>query len=142
MNRPALDGIQGIPPAVAIEQGNAVRSSRSTVGTVTEVHDHVKVLFARAGVRHCDRCERPVERQSPDSVADTILSELAGQRVLLGFDAPAATAEDWPGLRREPLARTPTRPSFRPRPPTIPSSPGTLLPSSPTSRMRTFRRCC
>src|SRR5690606_6361032 len=69
MNRPAIDGVDGIPPAVAIEQGNTVRSSRSTVGTVTEIHDYVKVLFARAGVRHCDRCARPVRRASPESVA-------------------------------------------------------------------------
>ncbi len=109
MNRPAIDGVEGIPPAVAIEQGNSVRSSRSTVGTVTEIHDYVKVLFARGGVRHCDRCDRPVLRASPESLADELLARLAGRPVLIGFDAPTAQAEDFPiiveQLRRQGFVR-------------------------------------
>ena len=101
MNRPALDGLEGIPPAVAIEQGNTVRSSRSTVGTVTEINDFVKLLYARASVRHCDRCDAPVLRRDPGSVAEELLERPAGTRLLVGFDAPDLSGEDSAEVRRE-----------------------------------------
>src|ERR1700731_5337160 len=53
MDRPAVDRIDGVPPAIAIDQTNPVRTSRSTVGTMTEINDYLKLLFARAGVLHC-----------------------------------------------------------------------------------------
>ena len=56
MDRPAVDRIEGIPPAIAIDQTNPVRTSRSTVGTMTELNDHLKLLFARAAVLHCRSC--------------------------------------------------------------------------------------
>ncbi len=68
MNRPDVERIEGIPPALAIEQGDPVRTSRSTVGTVTEINDYVKLLFAKTAVLHCRGCGRPVEKSTPQSV--------------------------------------------------------------------------
>src|SRR3982750_492680 len=59
MDKPQVDAIAGIPPAIAIDQTNPVRSSRSTVGTMTELNDHLKLLYARAGTLHCRQCGEP-----------------------------------------------------------------------------------
>ena len=64
LDRPQVDRIIGIPPAIAIEQGNRIKSSRSTVGTVTEIADHLKLLYARAGVLYCQYCGRSVQEDS------------------------------------------------------------------------------
>jgi excinuclease ABC subunit A len=69
MDKPAVDRIHGIPPAIAIDQNNPVRTSRSTVGTMTELNDHLKLLFARAAVLHCRGCGRPVRRDTGASIA-------------------------------------------------------------------------
>jgi excinuclease ABC subunit A len=68
MDKPQVDAIEGIPPAIAIDQTNPVRTSRSTVGTMTEINDHLKLLFARVGRLHCRQCARPVRRDTPDSI--------------------------------------------------------------------------
>jgi excinuclease ABC subunit A len=68
MDKPQVDRIEGIPPAIAIDQTNPVRTSRSTVGTMTELNDHLKLLFARAARLHCRGCGRPVHRDSPQSI--------------------------------------------------------------------------
>jgi excinuclease ABC subunit A len=68
MDKPLVDRIDGIPPAIAIDQTNPVRTSRSTVGTMTELNDHLKLLFARAGVLHCRGCGKPVTRDTPESI--------------------------------------------------------------------------
>ena len=62
MDKPAVDRIEGIPPAIAIDQTNPVRTSRSTVGTMTELNDHLKLLFARTAKLYCKRCAAPVRR--------------------------------------------------------------------------------
>ena len=72
MDKPLVDRIEGIPPAIAIDQTNPVRTSRSTVGTMTELNDHLKVLFARAAVLHCQGCGRPVRRDTPASIQDSL----------------------------------------------------------------------
>ena len=68
MDKPQVDRIEGIPPAIAIDQTNPVRTSRSTVGTMTELNDHVKLLFARAAGLHCRGCGEKVVRDSPESI--------------------------------------------------------------------------
>src|SRR5687767_15927580 len=73
IDKPQVDSIEGIPPAIAIDQTNPVRTSRSTVGTMTEINDHLKLLFARAGRLHCRQCARPVRPDTPE----TIFAELA-----------------------------------------------------------------
>jgi len=72
MDKPQVDRIEGIPPAIAIDQTNPVRTSRSTVGTMTELNDHLKLLFARAGTLACRCCGAPVRRDTPE----TILADL------------------------------------------------------------------
>jgi excinuclease ABC subunit A len=72
MDKPIVDRIEGIPPAIAIDQTNPVRTSRSTVGTMTELNDHLKLLFARAAVLHCQGCGRPVVRDSPASIQERL----------------------------------------------------------------------
>jgi excinuclease ABC subunit A len=67
-DKPRVTSIEGIPPAIAIDQVNPVRTSRSTVGTMTEINDHLKLLFARAATLHCRRCHRPVRRDSASSI--------------------------------------------------------------------------
>jgi excinuclease ABC subunit A len=73
MDKPKVDKIEGIPPAIAIDQTNPVRTSRSTVGTMTELNDHLKLFFARASRLFCGSCGREVRRDSPESIADEIL---------------------------------------------------------------------
>src|SRR6202162_4401183 len=72
MDKPLVDRIEGIPPAIAIDQTNPVRTSRSTVGTMTELNDHLKLLFARAAVLHCQGCGRPVRRDTTASIRESL----------------------------------------------------------------------
>ncbi|HZE10477.1 MAG TPA: excinuclease ABC subunit A, partial [Burkholderiales bacterium] len=72
MDKPQVDAIEGIPPAIAIDQTNPVRTSRSTVGTMTELNDHLKLLFARAAQLYCRGCGRPVRRDTPGSVYEEV----------------------------------------------------------------------
>src|SRR6202451_1267753 len=86
--RPRVDAIEGIPPAIAIDQTNPVRTSRSTVGTMTELNDHLKLLFARAAVLHCRGCGRPVRRDTPQSIQADLgirAREHGDPRLLLTF---------------------------------------------------------
>ncbi len=80
MDKPQVDRIDGIPPAIAIDQTNPVRTSRSTVGTMTELNDHLKLLFARAARLHCRGCGQPVRRDTPDSIADELAPARRGGR--------------------------------------------------------------
>jgi excinuclease ABC subunit A len=73
MDRPAVDRIDGVPPAIAIDQTNPVRTSRSTVGTMTELNDHLKLLFARAAMLHCRGCALPVRRDSPEGIFTSLV---------------------------------------------------------------------
>src|SRR5881394_2947573 len=68
MDKPQVDRIDGIPPAIAINQTNPVKTSRSTVGTMTELNDHLKLLFARASQLYCRNCGKPVRRDSAESI--------------------------------------------------------------------------
>ncbi|MCX8006347.1 MAG: excinuclease ABC subunit A, partial [Burkholderiaceae bacterium] len=74
MDRPQVDRIEGVPPAIAIDQINPVRTSRSTVGTMTEINDHLKLLFARAATLYCRRCAQPVRRDSADSIFEALVA--------------------------------------------------------------------
>jgi excinuclease ABC subunit A len=78
MDKPQVDRIERIPPAIAIDQVNPVRTSRSTVGTMTEINDHLKLLYARAARLHCRRCGRPVRRDSAQSIAEALPVAVAG----------------------------------------------------------------
>src|SRR6266446_6514154 len=73
MDKPQVDRIEGIPPAIAIDQTNPVRTSRSTVGTMTELADHLKLLYARATQLYCRGCGGPVRRDTPESIYKALL---------------------------------------------------------------------
>ncbi|MGH8265954.1 MAG: excinuclease ABC subunit UvrA, partial [Steroidobacteraceae bacterium] len=91
MDKPQVDSIAGIPPAIAIDQTNPVRTSRSTVGTMTELNDHLKLLFARAAVLYCRRCGEPVRRDTPEGIYADVLSRAraaAEPRLLVSFPVP------------------------------------------------------
>ncbi|MSX62989.1 MAG: excinuclease ABC subunit A, partial [Actinobacteria bacterium] len=74
MDKPDVDFIEGLSPAVSIDQKSTNRNPRSTVGTITEVYDYLRLLFARAGRPHCPNCGSPVSRQSPQQIVDQILT--------------------------------------------------------------------
>ena len=74
MDRPQVDRIEGVPPAIAIDQTNPVRTSRSTVGTMTELNDHLKLLFARAGTLYCRGCGKKVARDTATSIVDELFA--------------------------------------------------------------------
>src|SRR5947207_4642205 len=84
MDKPQVDRIDGIPPAIAINQTNPVKTSRSTVGTMTELNDHLKLLFARAAHLFCRQCGRRVRRDSPDSIFG-FLKHKPDQRLVIAF---------------------------------------------------------
>ena len=74
LDKPDVDYITGLSPAIAIEQRTASRNPRSTVGTVTEIYDYLRVLFARIGIPHCPDCQKPIKSQTVDSIVDAILA--------------------------------------------------------------------
>jgi excinuclease ABC subunit A len=81
MEKPDVDSIEGLSPAISIEQKSAGHNPRSTVGTVTEIYDYLRLLYARAGTPHCPNCGRPVERQSAGQIADSILAWPEGTKL-------------------------------------------------------------
>jgi excinuclease ABC subunit A len=81
MEKPDVDAIEGLSPAISIEQKTAGHNPRSTVGTVTEVHDYLRLLWARAGTPHCANCGRPVQRQSAAQITDVVLGWDDGVRL-------------------------------------------------------------
>ncbi|MHB1710522.1 MAG: excinuclease ABC subunit UvrA [Acidimicrobiales bacterium] len=83
MDKPDVDFIEGLSPAISIDQKSASHNPRSTVGTVTEVYDYLRLLYARIGKPHCPRCARPVARQSPQQIVDRILAMEEGTRFLV-----------------------------------------------------------
>lgn len=109
MDKPQVDRIDGIPPAIAIDQTNPVRTSRSTVGTMTELNDHLKLLYARAAQLYCPGCGKEVQRETPQHIATTLLRELDEQRVMVTFTVTvpdnftADEIQDW--LQRQGYTR-------------------------------------
>ena len=81
MEKPDVDSIEGLSPAISIEQKTAGHNPRSTVGTVTEIYDYLRLLYARVGTPHCPNCGRPVQRQSAAQIADIVLSWPNGTRI-------------------------------------------------------------
>jgi excinuclease ABC subunit A len=88
MPKPLVDHLEGIAPAVAIEQRNPTVSSRSTVGTATEVYDYLRLLWARVGRSYCRVCDAPVRRDTPQSATDDVLAAVPGARIQVAFPLP------------------------------------------------------
>jgi excinuclease ABC subunit A len=85
LEKPEAERIDGLPPAIAVTSGGASRSSRSTVGTTTEVADYLRLLFAKIGKIVCRKCGRPVQRETPESVAKTLTELPGGARFMVAF---------------------------------------------------------
>ena len=83
MDKPDVEFIEGLSPAISIDQKTASRNPRSTVGTITEIHDYLRLLFARIGVVHCHKCGKPVSHQTPQQIVDQVLSYTDGGRFLV-----------------------------------------------------------
>lgn len=96
MDKPKVDEILGIPPAIAIEQHNAVKTTRSTVGTMTEINDYLKLLFPRIAQARCPDCSRAIAPETPNSIALKGEEEAPGETMLVTFGvaAPAGTKPD------------------------------------------------
>ena len=90
MDKPQVDRIEGIPPAIAIDQTNPVRTSRSTVGTMTELNDHLKLLYARAATLFCRNCSRPVRRETTEGIYEQLAKEFGSSeaRLVVSFPVP------------------------------------------------------
>src|SRR5215210_6106904 len=85
MEKPAVDSIEGLSPAVAIEQKNPTKTSRSTVGTATEIYDYLRLLWARIGRTYCPKCGRELKPDTVQSVTDAVLALPAGTRFYVAF---------------------------------------------------------
>ncbi len=83
MDKPDVDSIDGLSPAISIDQKTTSHNPRSTVGTVTEIHDFLRLLYARVGEPHCPNCHRPIQRQTIDQVVDQVLTLPEGSRVMV-----------------------------------------------------------
>ena len=82
MDKPRVDDIRGIPPAIAIEQSNPVKTSRSTVGTMTEINDYLKLLWPRIAKAFCPICGREIRPETAKSIADEVLRDCVGKNAL------------------------------------------------------------
>jgi len=83
IERPDVDSIEGLSPAISIEQKTTSRSPRSTVGTITEIYDYLRLLYASIGVPHCPKCGKPISRQSAEQIVERILPLAPGERVII-----------------------------------------------------------
>ncbi|MFK7856132.1 MAG: excinuclease ABC subunit UvrA [Granulosicoccus sp.] len=88
MDKPRVDRIEGIPPAIAIDQTNPVRTSRSTVGTMTELNDHIKLLFARTAKLYCGKCGKEVKQDTPENISNDWFNGDQVQRLMVTFQVP------------------------------------------------------
>ncbi len=126
LERPDVDLIEGLPPTVSIDQKTGAANPRSTVATVTEIHDYLRLLYARAGTPHCPKCGSAIRRQSPEQMVATVLAMREGRKVLIlapivrgrkGMHAAAFQAVRSAGLLRarvdgEVIEITPTDPKL------------------------------
>jgi excinuclease ABC subunit A len=99
MEKPDVDAIEGICPAIAIRQKNSIRNPRSTVSTTTEIHDYLRLLFARVGRTYCRNCGKDVVRETAEVVSAQLGQLPAGTRLLIGFDMPIVSTAVLPPER-------------------------------------------
>jgi excinuclease ABC subunit A len=87
LDRPDVDAIRNIRPAIALEQRNSVKSSRSTVGTATEIYDYIRLLYAKIAQPHCPECKRLLKSWTPSSVTKALVEKYAGEKAMIIFDS-------------------------------------------------------
>jgi excinuclease ABC subunit A len=85
MDKPEADRIEGITPAIAIQQKAVTKNPRSTVATVTEIYDFLRVLYARIGIVHCQKCDESIERDTIDSMIETLYTQPPETKVWISF---------------------------------------------------------
>ena len=102
MEKPDIDSIEGICPAIAIRQKNSIRNPRSTVGTTTEIHDYLRLLYARVGRTFCRSCGKEVIRETAEVVATRLSALPEGTRLLIGFDMPVVASAPMAAAEPEP----------------------------------------
>jgi excinuclease ABC subunit A len=83
MDKPDLDSIEGLSPAISIQQKTTSKNPRSTVGTITEIYDYLRLLYARIGIPHCTKCSRKISNQSAESICESVLKESDGKNILI-----------------------------------------------------------
>ncbi len=98
MQKPQVDHIDGLSPAIAIEQRNTGHTPRSTVGTVTEIYDYFRILFARLGQPHCPECDIPIGTQTSDQIVDKLLEEPSGTKLYIMAPVEVAVGEQYEAL--------------------------------------------
>jgi excinuclease ABC subunit A len=98
LQKPKVDHVYGLSPAIAIEQKAAGQSPRSTVGTVTEIYDYMRVLWARVGQPHCPRCQVPIGTQTSDEIVDRVMALPSGTRLILCAPIERSPGETWESL--------------------------------------------
>jgi excinuclease ABC subunit A len=101
MDKPQVERVEGIPPAIAIDQSNPIKNSRSTVGTMTELTDHIRLLFAKIGQLHCQQCGRPVQRSYASSIVTSLLQHATGQALMIGFPYARSGSQTAEAMRVE-----------------------------------------
>ncbi|MEZ4357944.1 MAG: excinuclease ABC subunit UvrA [Eubacteriales bacterium] len=83
MDKPDVDNIEGLSPAISIDQKTTNKNPRSTVGTVTEIYDYMRLLYTRVGQPHCPKCGKPIKRQTVDQIVDNIMTNMPGKRIMI-----------------------------------------------------------
>ena len=107
MEKPDVESIDGLSPAISIDQKTTSRNPRSTVGTVTEIYDYFRLLFARIGIPHCPKCGREIRRQTVDEICDQILGPQFSEKKILSYNVNRQKIGPWAihvlSLNRPPL---------------------------------------
>jgi len=101
MEKPDVESIEGLSPAISIDQKSAPRNPRSTVGTVTEIYDYLRLLFSKVGTPHCPKCSKPIEKQTPRQIAEEVSGMKEGSKILV----LAPIVRDRKGQHRRTLER-------------------------------------
>lgn len=101
MEKPDVDKIEGISPAISIDQRKAAKNPRSTVGTMTEIYDYLRLLFARVGIPHCPKCKREISRQTIDQIVDQVLKIKKGTEILILGPVVRGRKGEWRGTLEE-----------------------------------------
>ena len=101
MDKPDVDFIEGLSPAISIDQKSASRNPRSTVGTITEIYDYLRLLYARIGIPHCPNCGRVITRQTPQQIVDRVLQLEEGTRFQVLAPVVRGRKGEYEGLLKE-----------------------------------------
>ena len=100
MDKPDVDLIEGLSPSISIDQKTTSKNPRSTVGTVTEIYDYLRLLYARVGKPHCPICNKEISQQTQDQIVDKILSLDAGERIMVLSDSKERKGNARKGVHR------------------------------------------